>query len=118
MILLTGQDLSAQEISNTSRVDLAWTIAQSLQEGKPVIATSNSDVQEPLINSHAYTVTGYDANTDSVTLRNPWGYNGIPAGETKDGVTANGGGFITISMDEFQQKFNFLRTSTEQAAVA
>lgn len=117
MKLLTGKDVEAIDISATSASELAATITQSLQDGKPVIATSKTDAPEPLVESHAYTVLGYDLQSNTVRLRNPWGYNDIPPGQIENGVSTAGAGLVSMPMDEFMNEFRFVRTSTDAPAV-
>lgn len=64
-----------------------------------------SEDREGLPDAHAYSVLGYDRETDAVTLRNPHGqgeHNGVdgqPADGTDDGV-------FTLTMDEFNRLFS------------
>ncbi len=49
---------------------------------------------------HAYSVLGYDARTDIVTLRNPWGHNGDRRAQ---GVS--GDGFVRMTVAQFRSEF-------------
>lgn len=54
---------------------------------------------------HAYTIEGYDAAGDRVTVRNPWG----TVGATKPGVIEDlGKGAFSLSMDDFLKNFSHI----------
>ncbi len=55
-----------------------------------------------LINSHAFTVVGYDENSKTVKLRNPWGKSGEE-------------GSFEMSLDDFYNKFENLKFSRRSA---
>lgn len=64
------------------------------------VATEPADAHSWWVPSHAYTVIGYDAATDMVTLRNPWGEHPDP-----DGV-------FKLPFETFLKDFNIYSIST------
>ncbi len=54
---------------------VAASIEQALKDGHPVVAATSYGFDEPLAGPHAYTVSAYDSQSGTVTLRNPWGTN-------------------------------------------
>jgi Calpain family cysteine protease len=74
-------------------------IDAALKAGKPVtLATFNKEVEDGVMEHHAYVVTDIDRRKDgvSLTLRNPYGHNeGVPSekGDTKQPT-------ITVSLDK------------------
>jgi hypothetical protein len=89
--LLTGQDTSTDAIGftnidnreitlgNTSQANIKNAIENSLKSGEPITATTTAGFEKflganssgPLESSHVFSVTGYDAKTGMVTVRNP-----------------------------------------------
>ena len=111
-----GTDLfSGDGSSNVDMLSLTETdttrerMESAMSEGRVVIAgIANdplSDNREGLPDAHAYSVLGYDPQTDTVTLRNPHGHGERrgPDGPTVDGVDD---GVFTLTMDEFNALFS------------
>lgn len=129
MKLLTGHDeatdqtvgyaLGARQIEfgGTSKENLGRDLQDAMKNGNPVTASVAPDFTKwlgmngagPLPDQHVYTVTGFDEKTQTVSVRNPWGEMSgtqIPnKGDTKDGVTNQGNGNLTMSLDTFYSHF-------------
>ena len=60
-----------------------------------------SDLYQSRLSSgnHAYTVMGYDAKTQTVTVRNPWGQNELADRDGKDD------GIFQMPLKEFHVNF-------------
>jgi len=128
--LLTGQDVSTDAIGftnidnreitlgNTSQENIKNAIENSLKSGEPITATTTAGFEKylganssgPLESSHVFSVTGYDAKTGMVTVRNPWGSNEGTAlakvGITKDGIKTLPDGQLEMSLNTFTSHFN------------
>lgn len=79
-------------------------LSETMARGGMVIAgTSSNDFERNISNlqtdGHAYAVVGYDPQTGTVTLRNPWGKN---EGADRDW---NNDGTFTMSVRDFQVTF-------------
>jgi hypothetical protein len=119
--LLTGENAGYAFTFDSNASNLASLISSSLQEGKPVVVDSDqvaqpangaappadapAPVQAPIIDGHTYAVIDCDKNSDTITLRNPWGTNDVPPGTQENGVTVEGAGEISMSMDTFMKNF-------------
>ncbi|HEX8911066.1 MAG TPA: C2 family cysteine protease [Humisphaera sp.] len=88
-----------------------WTVAHSedamaakmrdvlLKGGSVGVGTDPWLLVSKVENSHAYTVLSVSADLKTITLRNPWGYDGKGAtGDPNDGI-------ITMSMTQFDDDF-------------
>ncbi len=107
--LLTDQHIIHEDIHNymTDTGHLAETLQTALAHGEPIVVGSRDSNPKdgPVETNHDYTVTGYDPKTGLVTVRNPWGHNDLGKGNTKDGVTDIGDGYMTMSLETFQNDF-------------
>lgn len=63
-----------------------------------------SDSPLGLPEGHAYTIEGYDRETDRVTVRNPWGSVGAASPRIED----QGQGVFTLAMDDFLKNFSHI----------
>jgi hypothetical protein len=104
-------------------------IQTALQEGEPITASSdllpvserstgiNADYYPkpgskwPIVGDHQFSIIGYDAKSQTITLQNPWGvdFQGgalTKRGQTVDGITDEGDGKITMSVDTFERHFS------------
>ena len=104
----TGSALSDLGISTTTFSATASSvfsaITTALANSKAVAAITNSNIvlNAPVIGSHAYTVvsTSVQAGTHYLTLRNPWGFDGIgDDGDPSDGL-------VTVTLAQFQANFS------------
>ena len=66
---ITGQQSNAFSAAASNAAQL---ISQAVASKQNVMMASENTV-DGLVADHMYTVTAYDAATNSVTLRNPWG---------------------------------------------
>ena len=83
-------------------------LKEAIEQGLPVTAVSRraEDLagDSGIRGSHAYSVLGYDPETHTIQLRNPWG-QGEPAdeeGNPRDGVND---GVFTMTLEEFEKNF-------------
>ncbi len=65
---ITGTNATAHYMSSATQ----QTLINALAAGKAVTIGSKSDATA-LVGAHAYSITGYDANTGRFSLFNPWG---------------------------------------------
>lgn len=112
-------------VGNTSKANIANDIQTALQNGEPVTATAVENsiatsmgahsalgplgAKDPssLDGDHEYSVMSYDPKTETIVLRNPWGFNtNYPQGTTTDGITGLANGGLQMSLDTFMQRFN------------
>jgi hypothetical protein len=92
MTALAGKSV---EIPNQSAAQLSGALADATRAHRPIVAcTAGSRYYQQLadnqpipdsakpwyVNAHCFTVLGYDSNTQTVTLRNPWGQPPQPDG--------------------------------------
>lgn len=86
---------------------------QALQEGGAVVAWTKHEgfSEKDFVSGHAYTVTGIDRESGTVSLRNPWGrLEPVDKnGDAKDGVDD---GKFSLSLKEFRDNFKSLAQST------
>lgn len=111
--LLTNKYVVHETIFNDILTDsehLGDVINSALEKGEPVVVSSRTGRPEdgPVENPHAYTVSGFDPATNTVTVRNPWGHNDLGSGETKDSVTDIGDGYMKMSLETFTQNFDYI----------
>ena len=112
--VLTGHSANEDDLVFTSYDTMRSRIGDALTNGRLVTASirANMPLTTPersngLPMDHAYTVLAYNATTDQITLRNPWGH-GEPrnaAGQVADG---NDDGTFTMSLSDFNSYFNVL----------
>lgn len=88
---------SPTSVSTSSQSTFYTTISNALNSGKAVTYGTKSSVSgAPLIANHAYSIVGVSLSSSgvlSVTLRNPWGFDG--AGN--DGNTSDGKVTVTFA---------------------
>lgn len=98
------------------RSNLAQLLTTTLEAGGAVFTQVNAVDFDPEVSlvsdaKHAYVITAYDAETETVSLRNPWGH-----GEKADRDGLDDGNF-TLSLTELAATFSLVITErTEQAA--
>jgi hypothetical protein len=101
------EDLGLQNVQHW-RGDLGSDadLRSILSSGKAVVAWGSVENPSGIHGSegaHAFSVI--DSTSNSVTLRNPWGFN---KGLEADGVTFNSDDTFTVSLAQFRQLFNNL----------
>jgi hypothetical protein len=126
--LLTGQQALANTLDTNvylggiDKHELASRFTNAFQSGELVTASSDctpaqnpSKDSYPLVRAHQYSVLGFNATTDKVTVRNPWGdQNGTKlqkVGSTVDGITNIGEGKLSMSLETFQKNFSAIDIS-------
>ncbi len=106
--VLTNGSLNTQGYANATVEQDPQALGDQLQqgfaEGRIVNAYSSQGSSDTFMSrlsagNHAYTVTGYDSESGTVTVRNPWGQN-----ETADRDGQNDGVF-QMPLREFQASF-------------
>ena len=75
-------------------------MGEAFDNGRIVTVGLNSDT-EGLPGGHRYSVVGYDAANDTVTIRNPWGHT-----EHEDSTDGSNDGTFTLSIAEFDHIFD------------
>jgi hypothetical protein len=114
---VTGHVANQQNLSDISTADLRSQLVSAQQNGKVVTAGTPhsfgnppSDQSGDLYAAHAYTVTNYNAKTDEITVRNPWGtrYHAGQANGRNDDPN------ITMKLSDFQQQFKNVAFETDQ----
>lgn len=80
--LLSGQDTDQRMLDELSVNQTRHALGELLAYGGPILCGSRpnalgdfvsvEDLHNGIINGHAYSVLGYNRETDKVTLRNPW----------------------------------------------
>jgi hypothetical protein len=122
--LLTGKKFDTESVAasngSVSDAQVATMLTKSMQSGQEVVAWSppnpkNGPPATKVVPSHAYTVLNYDAATQTVTLRNPWGTLGFD-GKKIPSLHDEGGGVFTVSLDDFRK--NFCNMSIEAPSAA
>lgn len=92
--VLEAFDAPARDLPIHSREDARNYLRRVQQSATPAVATSGSTLDHAIlarirsreggpdwwVPTHAYTVLSYDAGSDQVTLRNPWGTHPDPNG--------------------------------------
>ncbi len=108
--LTGGSDMDM--LGMTQQATTRQKLTSAFAENRPVTAGMNRDIDpwgdnryEGLPQGHAYSVTGYDPDTDTLTLRNPWGRAEWTNedGQPRDGVDD---GTFTMTVEEFHNTFS------------
>jgi len=100
------------ELDTKSHDEVAAFLSQAVPAKQPIVAATGGDSLESLqaqkhvpqdagawyVEKHAYTVTGYDPQAQTVTLRNPWGDHPEPDGS------------FTIPLATFTDSFEVIHT--------
>ena len=89
--------------TTTNNPSLFSTLTDALAAGKAITAASYYSIPDgvPIVSSHAYTVvsTSIVSGTQYITVRNPWGFDGINSDSNPDD------GFVTVTVDQFVAGF-------------
>lgn len=102
----------AAALDTKSRENVAAFLSQAMPSKQPVVAATGGaslqalqaqskmpqDADKWYVEKHAYTVTGYDPQAQTVTLRNPWGDHPDPDGS------------FTIPLATFADSFEVIQT--------
>ena len=108
---VTGNGTDSDMLSLTSNDTTRAKLKAAMKDKRVVTAGTSKampwqqDIQGGVVMGHAYTVVAYDAGSDSITLRNPWG----STEPTKaDGTAADGrnDGVFTMKLDAFAKTFS------------
>lgn len=109
--ILTGRDVNSDSTTFTTEEGLHEALSSAFRDGRPVTCYINNlpgdRTSIGLPDGHEYSVTGYDPETRTVTIRNPWGHDepknadGTPRDGVDDGV-------FTMSIEEFNREFSGL----------
>lgn len=117
--LSTGIHPITGHSTNTDTLALTWKsttrsrIQNALKNKRVITASVNSlfgdkksENQYNLPAQHVYTILSYDKATDTLRVRNPWGW-GSDAKNFKHSDDTNDGIF-TMTIDEFYERFSFI----------
>jgi hypothetical protein len=106
---LTGHSRDTDILKITPREATREKLKQAVESNKLMVASNNKEIfgknSLNLPDGHVYTILDYNAQTDKVKLRNPWG--NTEAGD-KDGIPRDGvdDGIFELSMDEFYKIYD------------
>ncbi len=91
---ITGFDATRMMFTNpTQSADILFTVMTDFQAGDMVVLSTNVGLQDAhLLGQHVYYMTGFDAMNQTLTLTNPYWYQGDKT------VTAN----LTQLENDFQ----------------
>jgi hypothetical protein len=101
MNLLTGE--KAVKIDADANNEVARNIENAMHNGDPVVAFCADDAGGALVSGHEWSVVDFDAQTNEITVRNPWGDTSDPEG--KDGMTEIEPGFVKMPLETFNKYF-------------
>jgi hypothetical protein len=108
--ILTGRDVNSDSTAFTSKDDLHESLSSAFRDGRPVTAYINNTpfvdrTDAGLPDGHEYSVIGYNENTKTVTVRNPWGHD---EPKNADGTPKDGkdDGIFEMTLDEFHKEFS------------
>ena len=94
--------------TGVNRDDTLWTSQDTIRErmgeafdNDRIVTVGLDDDTEGLPGGHRYSVVGYDAANDTVTIRNPWGDT-----EHEDSTDGVDDGTFTMSISEFNRVFD------------
>jgi hypothetical protein len=113
---ITGHSVNTDMISVNARDTIKERLTEAFSNGRIVTASirkampwTNGRTAIDLPMGHAYSVTAWDASTEVLTIRNPWGH-----GERSDDADTTDDGTFTMTLDEFLS--NFTLVAYEQGA--
>jgi len=119
--MLTGKSADQSFVMLCSQSELDQKLQQAVRDGRPVTAGTARSVSgtlgiddnttaDGLPRGHAYSIIGYDPQTEKVLVRNPWGH-GEPRradGTAKDGTDD---GVFEMTLEEFKSNFTTIAYS-------
>ncbi len=111
LYLLTGTSAAKDQAGSSA---IGMRITQAFADGKPVIAYCANNDAGALVSGHEWTVVGYDAGANRITLRNPWG-NFKTAGTSKGGIHYDGQAQVSMTMQQFGQFYREVTFGFEKA---
>ncbi|HEY9678882.1 MAG TPA: hypothetical protein V6C76_12810 [Drouetiella sp.] len=97
--LLTGRTAEKVDASNN---DVAKYLQTALSSDNPVTAFCKDNDNGSLVNHHEWTVTAFNPNDQTVTVRNPWGHWNS---KDNDGIEDLGNGQVRMPLLTFQRNF-------------
>jgi LysM repeat protein len=103
---LTGQPSETDFLDQTPRDEVALELTEAFAQGRIVtalIAKPLPGEKKPdngLPSEHVYTVLGWDAAAEILSLRNPWGH-----GERNDDIDTDEDGLFEMELDTFLKYF-------------
>lgn len=105
---------SVEVVANDTDDETAAALSRASSAHRPVVACTggsrfykllaageslSEDIKAWYVNSHCYTVLGFDAGAQAVTLRNPWGLHPDPEG------------VLRLPLDDFMPAFRGILTT-------
>ena len=124
--LLTDKNTDTMFLKGKEKVGLdqiSQALEHKLNAGEPVVAATIAKVpglvgeNGPIFLDHSYSVVGFNPETQTVILRNPFGLNhnlpvknaDIPqVGEVANGIKNLGNGEISMSLNQFAKAYSFI----------
>ena len=105
----TGKGFSGFNLGGASRKAVRDAFIRMRQRGLMAEALSYKHPDGKLIGNHCYAILSFDADTDILTVWNPWGNDFTPKGPSgpEFGFERKGGVF-SISLDDFMRLFRYL----------
>ena len=109
--LFTDRKGDCDWLARTSEDDLHRDLKKAFKEKRAVACGTREDYREGkllkgdrIVQQHAYSILAYDANTYTVTIRNPWAER---EPQNEDGKTRDGkdDGIFKMSLREFKHTF-------------
>jgi len=118
--LLTGGQSQSILLSQYRPEQIANIIENCLGAEQPITAGSkpeNLAPNSPVQTAHMHTVLAFDPQTQTVILRNPWGYNSMNRNaprieQNRNGVLNLGAGVLQMSIPTLQKYFGRLAFSS------
>lgn len=108
---LTGNSFETNVLLATTKNSTRAKLTEATQSNKLMTASINKHIigksEFNLPDGHVYTVLGFDAQTDKVKIRNPWGHT---EAQDKDGNAMDGldDGVFELSVDDFYKAFTMV----------
>ncbi len=105
----TGNGFSGFNLGGASRKAVRAALVRMQGRGLMAEALSYKHPDGKLIGNHCYAILAFDAETDILTVWNPWGNDFTPKGPSgpEFGFERRGGVF-KISLDDFMKLFRYL----------
>lgn len=119
--IMTGNPTSSVRVGEISDAALDRIIRENLRLQLPMEVCSKQVQAMPnprrvvVVPNHCFAVLRYNAWTQTVTVRNPWGQNKAPkypflplAGETVENIHDIGGGVLTMPLHQLKRQYAVL----------
>lgn len=118
--LLSGQGTDRRSLDELSVEGTRQALVELGAYGGPMICGSRpsalgdfisvEDLHNGIVNSHAYTILNFDAESDTVTLRNPWGHKEWVHQQSPDD------GIFEMPLKDFYSSFRWIAAANGRPA--